>query len=67
MTGSSVISALLPYIPTPIFSLFAEELLIDFQKMVGEHSDENMAHAVFEIMKAYGLVGQVCSLELRVS
>jgi len=44
-----------------IFLLFTEELLIDFWEMIGEHSGKNMAHAVFETMEAYGLVGRVCT------
>ena len=34
-----------------------EELLIDFRKIIGEHSGENLAHAVYETQKLYGLKG----------
>ncbi|KAF8065126.1 hypothetical protein FPV67DRAFT_1419270, partial [Lyophyllum atratum] len=36
-----------------------EELLIDFCELVGEHSGENMAEAVWGTMKLYGLIGRV--------
>ncbi|KAF8154306.1 hypothetical protein B0H34DRAFT_662236, partial [Crassisporium funariophilum] len=36
-----------------------EELLIDFCELVGKHSGENMAEAVWETMKLYWLVGRV--------
>lgn len=49
------------YMLTLIFLLFTEELLIDFREMIGEHSGANMAHAVFETMETYGLVGRVRS------
>ncbi|KAI0276554.1 hypothetical protein BC826DRAFT_880705, partial [Russula brevipes] len=32
-----------------------EELLIDFQELIGEHSGENMAKAIWVIMELYGL------------
>jgi hypothetical protein len=35
-----------------------EELLIDFHKIIGEHSGKNLAHAVYETQKLYGLKGQ---------
>jgi hypothetical protein len=38
----------------------AEELPIDFHKLIGEHSGENMAEAVWRTLKLYGLVGRVC-------
>jgi hypothetical protein len=37
------------------FYLSVEELLIDFRELVGEHSGENMAEAVWETLKRYGL------------
>jgi hypothetical protein len=37
----------------------AEELLIDFRELIGEHSGENMAEAVWATMELYGLVGKV--------
>ena len=36
-----------------------EELLIDFCKLVGDHSGENLAHAVYDTLNAYGLKGHV--------
>jgi hypothetical protein len=39
----------------------AEELLIDFCELIGEHSGENMAEAVWRTMELYGLVGRVCN------
>jgi hypothetical protein len=41
-----------------IFS-FTEELLIDFQELIGQHSGENMAKAVWAMMELYGLIGKV--------
>jgi len=35
-----------------------EELLIDFREIIGEHSGENLAHAVYETQKLYGLKGR---------
>ncbi|KAF9551875.1 hypothetical protein CPC08DRAFT_610532, partial [Agrocybe pediades] len=32
-----------------------EELLIDFRELVGEHSGENMAEAVWETLTTYGI------------
>ena len=37
----------------------AEELLIDFQELLGEHSGENMAEAVWETLVMYGIEGRV--------
>jgi hypothetical protein len=37
----------------------SEELLIDFRELIGEHSGENMGHAVYDTMKKYGLQGKV--------
>jgi hypothetical protein len=45
------------------FSLL-EELLIDFCKLIGEHSGVNMAYAVYDTMKMYGLRGQVSNSSL---
>ena len=33
-----------------------EELLIDFQELIGEHSGENMAEAIWATLELYGLV-----------
>jgi hypothetical protein len=40
----------------------AEELLIDFRELIGEHSGENMAKAVWQTLELYGLLGRVCLL-----
>ena len=39
--------------------MVAEELLIDFQELLGEHSGENMAEAVWETLVMYGIEGRV--------
>ena len=39
--------------------LVAEELLIDFRELLGEHSGENMAEAVWETLAMYGIEGRV--------
>jgi hypothetical protein len=39
--------------------LVAEELLIDFQELLGKHSGENMAEAVWETLVMYGIEGRV--------
>lgn len=36
-----------------------EEMLIDFHELVGEHSGENMAEAVWQTLETYGLLGRV--------
>ena len=36
-----------------------EELLIDFRELIGEHSGENMAEAVWAMMELYSLIGKV--------
>ncbi|KAJ6548291.1 hypothetical protein B0H10DRAFT_1653678, partial [Mycena sp. CBHHK59/15] len=36
-----------------------EEMLIDFRELVGEHSGENMAEAVWSTLKIYGIEGRV--------
>ena len=36
-----------------------EELLIDFRELIGQHSGENMAEAVWATMELYGLIGKV--------
>ena len=42
-----------------ICSITSEELLIDFRELVGVHSGENLAHAVYETLDDYGLKGRV--------
>jgi hypothetical protein len=36
-----------------------EEILIDFKELIGKHSGENMAEAVWEMLTKYGLKGKV--------
>jgi hypothetical protein len=36
-----------------------EELPIDFQELIGEHSGENMAEAIWATMELYGLIRKV--------
>jgi hypothetical protein len=36
-----------------------EELLIDFRELVGEHSGENLADAVWKTVEMYGIEGRV--------
>lgn len=44
------------------FFTYSEEILIDFRELVGEHSGENMAEAVWQTLETYGLLGQVCKI-----
>ena len=39
--------------------LVAEELLIDFWELLGEHSGENMAEVVWETLVMYRIEGRV--------
>jgi hypothetical protein len=45
--------------PSLISLHLPEELLIDFRELIGEHSGENLAHAVDETEEMYGLKGRV--------
>ena len=38
--------------------IVAEELLIDFWELLGKHSGENMAEAVWETLVIYGIEGR---------
>ena len=40
-------------------SNIAEELLIDFRELIGEHSGENMAEVVWDTLRRYGLESRV--------
>jgi hypothetical protein len=42
-----------------VSSQLPEELLIDFQELIGEHSGENMADIVWKTLEDYKLVGRV--------
>ena len=39
--------------------LYLEELLIDFCELIGEHSGENLAQAVYETLDLYDLKSRV--------
>ena len=53
--GSSFVLSLLITHLHPL----TEELLIDFRELIGEHSGENMAEAIWATMELYGLIGKV--------
>ena len=57
MTGISVPHILLLLDPVCLIAL--EELLIDFRELVGNHSGENLAHAVYNTLNIYGLKDHV--------
>jgi hypothetical protein len=40
----------------------AEELLIGFQELIGEHSGENMAAAVWTTLETYDIQDKVCKI-----
>jgi hypothetical protein len=42
-----------------LITLFAEELLIDFQELIGEHSGENMATSVWKTLETYNIQDKV--------
>jgi len=41
--------------------LTLEELLIDFQELIGQHSGENMAAVVWSTLETYDIQDKVCS------
>ena len=45
----------------------AEELLIDFHELIGAHTGENMAQAVWATLGKYGLKGRVRVNHIRCS
>lgn len=45
-----------------ILILFTEELLIDFQELIGVHSGENMATAVWTTLETYNIQDKVCNI-----
>jgi hypothetical protein len=52
-----------PYSHLILFcSKASEELLIDFRELVGDHSGENLAHAVYDTLNTCGLKGRVSLL-----
>lgn len=42
-----------------IYYLSIEELLIDFRELVGEHSGENMADVVWEVLLCFNIQDKV--------
>jgi hypothetical protein len=42
-----------------VCSTVAEELLIDFRELIGQHSGENLASALYDTLTLYGLQGRV--------
>ena len=38
---------------------YLEELLIDFKELIGEHSGENMADVVWDVLKLNGITDKV--------
>ena len=38
---------------------YLEELLIDFKELIGEHSSENMADVVWDVLKLYRITDKV--------
>jgi len=56
MMGNSVHISFDP--PTRYYLFLAEELLINFRKLIGEHLGDNMAEAVWQTLELYGLVGR---------
>jgi hypothetical protein len=47
--------------------LSLEELLIDFQELLGEHSGENMAAVVWSTLEKYGIQNKVCRSDIHIS
>ena len=43
---------------------FVTEELIDFRELLGEHSGENIAEAVWETLVLYGIEGRVVILNV---
>ena len=55
------------FVPVP--NIITEELLIDFRELIGEHSGENLAEAVYKTLQLYKLKDKVspCTSPLMVS
>ena len=45
--------------------ILKEELLIDFRELVGEHSGENMAEVIWEMLKQYGIENRMSDILMR--
>ena len=58
--ATGCVASLIHLVLTKYYILrLAEELLIDFHELIGEHSGENMMEAVWQTMELYGLIGRV--------
>jgi hypothetical protein len=55
------------FVPVP--NIITEELLIDFRELIGEHTGENLAEAVYETLQLYELKDKVspCTSPLMAS
>jgi hypothetical protein len=42
-----------------LFTLYAEELLIEFKELIGQHTGENMAEAVWATLELYKITDKV--------
>ena len=61
MTGSFGCHAICDFFNVKLILRLTEELLIDFRELVGEHSGENLAAAVWDTLELYDLKGRVHS------
>jgi hypothetical protein len=43
-----------------IVHVSAEELLIDFKEIIGQHNGENLAEAVWGTLELYGITDKAC-------
>jgi hypothetical protein len=59
MTGSVVNISII--IIEPLITFLPEELLIDFQELIGQHSGENMAAVVWSTLETYNIQDKVLS------
>ena len=59
--ATGCVASLIHLVLTKYYNLcLAEELLINFCELIGEHSGENMTEAVWQTMELYDLIGRVC-------
>lgn len=47
-------------------AITTEESLIDFRELIGQHSGENMAAAIWETVEMSGLLGRVSLLHVLI-
>ncbi|KAG5223531.1 Transposase protein [Salix suchowensis] len=52
----------LPSLLMPLSNIGEEKTLIDFKELIGEHSGDNMAYAVWETLEKYGLISHLCRI-----